>query len=144
MDVILHSLIMGVILMQESNPGAFNRHQWVLEQPAQLFQGDNNVLPGFFCSAILATQLLVMCLNALVIILNQALPHVRFASESMKEKNGIKYEMWQGEGTNPTCFIGSPCSLCLQITFWSVGCINFALFFQDRMQLQHKIKSPET
>lgn len=70
MDVILHSLIVGVILIQESNPGAFNRHQWVLEHPAQLFQGDNNVLPGFFCSAILATQLLVMCLNALVIILN--------------------------------------------------------------------------
>lgn len=48
MDVILHSLIMGVILTQENNPAAFNGHQWVLEHQAQLFQGDNTVLPGFF------------------------------------------------------------------------------------------------
>lgn len=46
MHVMLPSLIMGVILIQENNPGAFNRHQWVLEHQAQLFQGDNNVLPG--------------------------------------------------------------------------------------------------
>lgn len=48
MNVILHSLIMGVILIQENNPAAFNRHQWVLEHQAQLFQGDNSVLPVFF------------------------------------------------------------------------------------------------
>lgn len=48
MDVILHSLIMGVILIQENNPAAFNRHPWVLQHQAQLFLGDNSVLPGFF------------------------------------------------------------------------------------------------
>lgn len=48
MDVILHSLTMAAILIQENNPGAFNRHHRVLEHQAQLFRGDNNVLPALF------------------------------------------------------------------------------------------------